>query len=219
MTDPLSISMLHWIDPSIPDRVPQELPVTHDDLARADRLVFEKDRRRWLGFRAGLRSILSRHTGIPPLQLVFETTSHGKPCLPGSGLHFNLSHTDSLAVVIVSRSGPVGIDLEPLDRGSSLLDCEEHFCHPLERESLPAEVAARAAGLIGIWTAKEAALKALGSGLSEPPTGIRLDGDRWSGPPPGLDRLRLHRPEHPRLEGFAIAVAQDIEAPPPRWAD
>jgi hypothetical protein len=63
--------------------------------------------------RSALREILGRHLGLPPTGLRFEIGRHGKPQLaaPVSDLAFNLSHSDSLALVAVARRA-VGVDVE-----------------------------------------------------------------------------------------------------------
>lgn len=38
----------------------------------------------------------------------------GKPCLPGTGFHVSVSHTEGYAAAIVHRSRAVGIDIEPV---------------------------------------------------------------------------------------------------------
>ena len=88
-------------------------------------------------------------------------TIYGKPQLRNSPLHHSISNTGSLSIGVVGPD-PIGIDVEALDRplrvASDLLkrrmfasaaeatDCLEHWT------------------LIQAWTAKEAVLKAGGSG-------------------------------------------------------
>lgn len=145
---------------------------------RAARFHFEKDAIAWAHYRATLRKILGALINLPPLEVPINYSEYGKPLLdsPWEAIHFNLSHCDHAAVIIVCTDGPVGIDIEPLNRADTLLNCERSFCHPDEIESLP-NGDERAMHLLKIWTAKEAALKALGTGLSEPPEKYRLD---WS---------------------------------------
>lgn len=181
------------------------------ELARAARFRFARDAAEWVRGRAGLRRVLGGHLGVAATEVALAAGPHGKPCLaaPGTGLHFNLSHCPGLAVVAVCSAGPVGIDIEPLARAPSLLECEETFCHPRERAGLPADPAARALVLLEIWTAKESLLKAVGSGLLVPPDEVWVEGGRgWSGRGiDGLAELRVVVVEGDGLAGHRVAVA------------
>ena len=218
MRAPRPPATLYLIDPAHRDVAEARLLVTPAELAQADRFVFPADRDRWLKFRATVRRILATHLDADPSGLQWLTGEHGKPYLAGPPLHFNLSHSDSLAVLIISESGPVGIDIEPASRAATLLGCEEHFCHPGEILRLPVEPAPRAAELLRIWTAKEALLKALGTGMSQAPREIEVIDDRWHGPVAGIDRFRLERPPLPGRSDHFIAIAREIHAPPAVWA-
>src|SRR6266550_4257748 len=74
-----------------------------DDRARADRFKFESDRRHFCVGRASLRLILSRYLQTKPGRLQFETGEFGKPFFAdkklSGGLHFNLSHSNQLALI------------------------------------------------------------------------------------------------------------------------
>lgn len=161
--------------------VPQPLEelrtkLTPDEQQRANRFHFEKDAIPWALYRATLRQILGELIGLPPLDVPILYSDHGKPLLgPSAGhIHFNLSHCEKAAVLIVAIDGPVGIDIEPLDRSETLLGCESAFCHPEEIAALPLK-SRRAMRLLEIWTAKEAALKAMGTGFSQAPEQFRLE--------------------------------------------
>jgi 4'-phosphopantetheinyl transferase len=207
--------IVHVIRPGSisPERVAACL--TGEEKARAARFKFEKDAVQWSACRAGLREILGRALGLHPadVSLIFSET--GKPALasPHQRLHFNLSHCDGLAVVALSENGPVGIDVEPLDRAESLLECETSFCHPDEIVALPLRREERARQLLRIWTAKEAILKALGTGLTHPPEAvtIHLEGNAGGAISDifleGIENFRFHPLLHPALEAFQAVLA------------
>lgn len=178
--------------------------------AAAARFHFEHDARRWSACRSALRRILGEALGLAPLAVPLVFGAHGKPLLapPHHGLHFNLSHCHDLALLALGQDGPLGIDLEAADRAPSLLGCETAFCHPEEIARLPGPDTARAAALLDLWTAKEAALKALGTGMSLAPQSVALDpaGRHISGHP-GLSTLRLHRLDHPSLARHVACIA------------
>ncbi|RYD22778.1 MAG: 4'-phosphopantetheinyl transferase superfamily protein [Verrucomicrobiaceae bacterium] len=206
---------IHVIRPGgiSPERVAACL--TDHEKLRAGRFKFGKDAVQWSAYRAGLRVILGQSLGLHPVEVPLVFSETGKPGLapPHDHLHFNLSHCDGLALLALSPNGPVGIDLEPVDRAGSLLECETSFCHPDEITTLPPSPGERACQLLRIWTAKEAILKALGTGLSHPPDAVTLhfEGDAGRATSErcleGIENFRFHLLRHPSLEGFQAVLA------------
>jgi 4'-phosphopantetheinyl transferase len=176
------------------------------DQAEKDRAARFKDSRHgqlWSGYRAALRIALGARLGLRPNLVPLRLDPHGKPCLcpPFDSLHFNLSHCDEMALIALSENGPIGIDLESRDRAQGLLECEAGFCHPQEIARLPEEGSQRAMSLLEIWTAKEACLKAIGTGLLTPPEQVRIVGsdDNFIAITPDGTTHALTRLEHPSL--------------------
>lgn len=146
-----------------------------DERARADAFVSNEHRRRWIAARAALRLILGQASGLPARRLAFERSAQGKPRLQGGGPHFNLSHSGQIALIAVSRHAPVGVDVEQRHR---LGDLDGMARLVMSRS----EVAAfrqlpefrRGAAFLRLWTRKEAALKAEGSGLLTDPREVAV---------------------------------------------
>jgi 4'-phosphopantetheinyl transferase len=142
-----------------------------DEQARADRLVFEGDRRRTIAARGTLRTILGRYLGTPPDSLRFCYNSHGKPALAGEpgSLRFNVSHSGDLALIAVARARAVGVDIERLRPNMADEQLARRFFSPPEVASLLALAERdRQRGFFTCWTRKEAYIKARGEGLSIP---------------------------------------------------
>lgn len=199
------------IDPAaIPDADTRAI-LNAAEQEQAARFRFDKDARHWKACRTGLKAILADALGTGAGELRLEFEEYGKPFLaaPHAELHFNLSHCHDLALVVLNLDGPVGIDIEPADRGKSLIGCEQAFCHPDELASLPDEMKVRAAMLLDLWTCKEALLKALGTGMSLAPETVSLipPGEHGAGSHPRLQSFRLHRLDDPRLEKHVARVA------------
>lgn len=142
-----------------------------DERARADRFVFERDRRDFVAAHALLRGALSHHSGLSPDEWRFESEAAGKPyLLHQSELQFNIAHTRGLVACALSLAGPVGIDVECVDGEREIGSISESYFAPTEVAELKAceEGRPQQARFIELWTLKEAYLKALGAGLGRP---------------------------------------------------
>ena len=170
------IVTVHLVFPALISQNAAEVCISDEERLRAERFRFREDALHWTACRAALRKILGSAIQRPPNEVPLVLSSYGKPVLapPYESVHFSLSHCADLAVVALGIDGPVGIDLEKSDRAVDLLECESTFCHPMEIQHLPNEAPLRARRLLRIWTAKEAVLKALGTGLSHPPEHTRI---------------------------------------------
>lgn len=201
-----------------PHGIPPEIPaacLTNDETVRASRFRFPKDAIHWSACRAALRQILGQKFDRPPSDIPLAFSEFGKPMLspPYDGLHFNLSHCADLAIVALSEDGPVGVDLEMLARAPDLLECENSFCHPREIRALPVDQNDRANQLLKIWTAKEALLKSLGTGLSHGPELVHIQFTEFhataqsEAPLQGIENQRIHRLQHPALGSYAAMIS------------
>ncbi|NLT70399.1 MAG: 4'-phosphopantetheinyl transferase superfamily protein [Verrucomicrobiaceae bacterium] len=149
--------------------------LNEEERARADRFKFGIHRDRFTRGRGVLRHLLAASLGKRPESLVFATGERGKPYLPGTDLHFNLSHSEDRAVLALSRLECVGIDLERYDRSVDI-DGLSRRCF---RESEIArfegmDEAEKRRAFFWIWTAKEARMKATGEGFHLEPRRIEV---------------------------------------------
>ena len=168
----LSSGDVHLWRASLTDssHVPECLRVlSRQEIVRAEKFVFERDRREFVISHGAVRMVLSRYCGITPDELEFDSGSNGKPQLVQqfTDLRFNLSHSDGLALIAISRGQEVGVDVERVDQSIPFQDIAEHYFEPRELWDLriaPADE--RVTRFFEVWTRKEAALKATGEGLS-----------------------------------------------------
>lgn len=174
-----------------------------EELQRAPRFRFERDRRRFVVRRAILRQLLAGYLNCEARTIQFTTGLFGKPAIEGAvesgGVHFSCSHSEDVGLVAVARGRELGLDLEMHRPPDSSLEAVAGFFSPSEREELrrvPSEQWTQV--FFDCWTCKEAFVKALGLGLSLPldrftvslapgatPRLISLDGDfrvaeRWA---------------------------------------
>jgi len=163
-----------------------------DELARADRFYFERDRNAYIAGRGLLRTLLSAYLGTPPAQIEFRYAVRGKPSLkaesPEQTIQFNLSHAQDLIVYAFSRNRHLGIDVEQIARLANYERIAEQYFSPLEISyirGLPEDEKTRA--FFTLWTCKEACLKATGDGLAVPLDQVEIT--LKEGKPPGLITL------------------------------
>jgi 4'-phosphopantetheinyl transferase len=140
---------------------------------QAARFRFERDRRAYVAAHALVRTMLSRHAPVAPPDWRFAAGPYGRPEISnGDGippLRFNLAHTHGLAAVAVTLDNDIGVDAEALDRPLLTAELAADYFSPAELAALDGLPADRVAdALYGLWTLKEAYIKAVGLGLSLP---------------------------------------------------
>jgi len=148
-----------------------EKTLASDERARAARFRFPKDRKRFVARRGILREILASYLGQEPRKLQFRCRPGGKPFLScrTHELHFNLAHSQGLALYAIACQREVGVDLERIEHHLADLEVAERFFSPREcwaLRNLPASL--RVEAFFNCWTRKEAYLKARGEGLLAP---------------------------------------------------
>jgi 4'-phosphopantetheinyl transferase len=163
----LAESSLHvWrADLSLAGDEPDQL-LSEDERARARRLVFARDRERWVRSRGTLRALLGSYLDLDASALRFSLGAHGKPALSGeSDIHFNLSHSGDLALYALARL-PVGVDVEFARPGIDVIRLAERALGHAEAERLRRLPAPRRnSEFLRAWTRHEASLKCRGGGL------------------------------------------------------
>ena len=147
--------------------------LSEDEVEIARRFRFEKDRLHWIAAHGILRLLLGNYLDIDPRKVLFMTNNYGKPFIAypshGTRLHFNLAHSDNLALYAFTYDRHIGVDVEYIRPN---IDCEalaQRYFSPYERtllQTLPLEVRREAFFLC--WSRKEAYIKARGKGFSIP---------------------------------------------------
>jgi len=146
------------------NKPPEDKTAIHVWVGKAD-LPHEKLLCHWLG----------TYLGASPIEL--SKTSTGKPYLPSSPLHFNLSDSDDWLAIAFSWEAPVGIDIEtirPIDGMEQLiLDCfsSKEQAYVKQKDTL--------VRFWEIWNRKEACFKALGLGLQDNMADWDCSGNGW----------------------------------------
>ncbi len=196
---PLDHASAHlWTGPlDVPESRRRALADTlsDDERARRARFVTQTLRDRYAVGRGLLRRLLAGYTGGAPEEVRFRYGHAGKPELeaPAVGLHFNIAHSDAHIALLVSRAGPVGVDIEVVKPFSGMRE--------IARDRFEAEVAELVCALSDdalpdafyrAWTRYEAGIKAAGLGLGAPVASA----------PAGMHVLDL-----PLASGLMLAIA------------
>jgi len=140
-----------------------------DETARAKKFKFDKHRNRFIAGRGALRAIVARYLKTSAEELRFAYSENGKPALVGeaAGIHFNLAHTEDLALVAVTRIGLIGVDVEAVRPMKNVDELVARFFSARENalfQKVPE--AEKPEAFFNLWTRKEALLKATGEGIT-----------------------------------------------------
>ncbi|MFB8246276.1 4'-phosphopantetheinyl transferase family protein [Streptomyces sp. NPDC055952] len=122
---------------------------------------------RFVASRMATKFTAAAALGTEPAELDLAYKIGGRPYLRGlDQIDISLTHTDELIAVGVSRNGRIGVDAEPVGRRMQFDLMQTQVCTAAERADLRRlPEAERSAGLLRLWTLKEAYTKALGQGL------------------------------------------------------
>lgn len=162
-----------WLDRDAASLPNLASTLSQDEIARANRFHFERDKNHYVMARGLLRELLRRYLAEAPGRVEFSYGEFGKPALAGvhasSGLSFNVSHSGGLAVYAFAENRNLGIDVEQIKADFVSEDIARRYFSARELHdllSLPPEK--RAEAFFHCWTRKEAYLKARGAGLKIP---------------------------------------------------
>ena len=197
------------VDLEQPEHVVRQFRSTLEDaeIHRADRFHFEKDRRAFAVSRGFLRHVLGRYLRTKPEALRFSYGPYGKPDLEGEPvLRFNMSHSRAVGLVAVTEARELGVDVEYIRADFASEEIARRFFSPSEVaafNALPDDQ--QVAGFFRCWTRKEAYIKAIGRGLSQP-----LDGfDVTLAPDLAPALLRVDEGDASRWSLIDVDVAED----------
>ena len=146
-----------------------ESVLSHDELQKANKYKFEKDKFHYISGRALLRSLLGKYLNRSPGKIIFSYSEKGKPFINESNIKFNLAHSGGKVVFAFTNNTDVGIDIEFMRELPDALQIAKRFFSEKEVDEFSEirEVDIRTA-FFNCWTRKEAFIKALGEGLSYP---------------------------------------------------
>lgn len=172
--------------------------------AKADRFLFEKDKRLSVAAGALLQYALQMENVWEPS---IDVTPNGKPYLVGEEkLYFNLSHSEGMVMCAIAEK-EVGCDVEKktvLDRGLAeyvMTEYELGRIYGLERDEKQQEMFFR------YWTLKESYMKATGLGIRLEPKSFGMIEwkNKFSVTPP-VDEREFHFKEYFVDDGYCYSA-------------
>jgi 4'-phosphopantetheinyl transferase len=141
------------------------------EIASLKALRFEHHRLTYLVAHALLRAALSSYTDVKPAAWQFQTNPFNKPFIAPPlntlGLHFNLSHTEGMVALALTRIGALGVDVESISREQNVSEIAQDILTANEYLDLTQHAKTdQHTRLLKYWTLKEAFVKATGLGLT-----------------------------------------------------
>jgi 4'-phosphopantetheinyl transferase len=190
-TDPLSCARVAVWRVSVPRQLHRldwhMARLDREEQARAERFRSPLDRARYAIGRSTIRAVLACVLQEDAQRLVFGASRSGKPFLefPLQAVQFNSSHSGDWVLHAITRTEPVGVDVEAVRQDFVRVEDFEAVLAPEELHALRAvpEVG-RARALAAVWARKEAYVKATGDGVGRGLRSIAIVDD-----PRGIPRL------------------------------
>ena len=159
------------------------IDLTDTERNRAAKFHQRIDRNRFTVGRSILRQALGKILNLPPLEVPIGVEK-GRPFLEATAsppLFFNISHSGSCVMLILSRHYQVGIDVEVLrdfpdmDQVANRVMTDEEYNWYIELEPTR-----RSDAFYRLWVRKESILKCLGTGFEIEPRRITVGHDTYS---------------------------------------
>ncbi len=184
--------------------------------ARAAKLRTPELAHRFVAGRAFLRRTLAAYLDCAPEAVRFAYNPYGRPGLAAAPFDFNLSHSGALALLAVAQ-GTVGVDVEHPDPDADLREIGRQVMSPAELAAFEALAASeREPAFYALWTAKEAVIKALGTGFSRDARTLHIG---WRAPLALIDGAQSFEVRPLSLPGgVPAAVALDRPIARISWA-
>ena len=140
--------------------------LSSNELERANKFKFLRDRNQFVAGRGILRCLLSYYLGQCPQSIEIVYGPYGKPSLLGeASLHFNLSHSKACVLYAFSLNYKVGVDIEYIEQdlgtnqiAAQLLSIQD------QKKFQMLSTEERVNAFFKMWVCQEAFLKATGKG-------------------------------------------------------
>jgi 4'-phosphopantetheinyl transferase len=142
-----------------------KLLLSKDEQIRADKFLFEEDRKTYIISHAVLKTILSKNLNKKPFEISLLSETKSKPIIVGNPIFFNLTHTRDAFAFAISKQHYVGIDLEKINQSIDFISIMKKYFSKKERDYILESGCNPRNRFFLLWTRKESLLKALGIGI------------------------------------------------------
>ena len=146
--------------------------LSSDERERARKMLAQTAAQRFCAARIGLRRIIAGYLGVDAASIRFIYGKHGKPELayPFARLQFNLTHSGRLALLALTDTDEIGVDIEPLDSRPALMAIAGKLFGEETQKSLEMlEASQRTQCFFQLWTLREARAKCIGNSVFSQP--------------------------------------------------
>lgn len=145
--------------------------LSDEERQRADEFRLERPRQQFVCTRGALRILLGHYLNAPPQEVPFSFEAIAKPRLAEkyatTNIRFNVSHSGDLGLIAITSRCDIGIDVEHRRPVKNLEQLADRYFHPAEIEAITTTtINDRNDAFFRCWTAKEAVLKAYGTGIA-----------------------------------------------------
>lgn len=142
-----------------------------DEQKRAANYISPAKRSEFIAGRGMLRHLLALYLETPAVAIELSALANGKPALQGkSAFFFNLSHTEGLLLVAIANGMEVGVDVEKVRPIEGVGSLAARYFSAHERAAMDNSLES----FFRLWTCRESALKAFGTGISAGWTTVRF---------------------------------------------
>lgn len=126
--------------------------------------------------RVATRRLVAERLAVAPAEVEVGHDQNGAPRVlrPDAGLYVSVSGRADFCAIALASS-PIGVDIEPLEPATEPVWSALHAREAALLRPLPGH--AQGEAFLRLWTAKEAYLKALGTGFTREPAAIAVDFD------------------------------------------
>ncbi len=140
----------------------------NDEIKKADRFYFQKDRNCYTVARALLKIFLAEYLELNTNNIDFKYNDYGKPFID-SDLKFNISHSGEIIIFAFTLNNDLGIDIEFMKDNIKYKQLISRYFSKNEiKDFLSIEDNFQKEAFFNGWSRKEAYIKAVGKGLNIP---------------------------------------------------
>jgi len=141
--------------------------LSDDEIQRSNKIMHPEACNTYVTVHAVLRSLLGQQLNLAPKSIQFDNPPNKKPRIShADNISFNLSHSQSVSIIAVSKQHEVGVDIETMQTKRNINAIAQRFFTKKESDWIAGmNEKMKSPAFHQLWCHKEALLKGQGSGL------------------------------------------------------